>query len=39
MKYFIGNWKMFGIPSSIKIIDRINNFYKEIKKTKKNIKS
>ena len=27
MKYFIGNWKMFGIPGSIKIIDRINNFF------------
>ena len=35
MKYFIGNWKMFGIPSSIKIIDRINNFYR---RDKKNIK-
>ena len=35
MKYFIGNWKMFGIPSSIKILDRINNFMsKKIKKTK-----
>ena len=35
MKYFIGNWKMFGIPSSIKIIDRINYFYS---RDKKNIK-
>ncbi len=26
MKYFIGNWKMFGIPGSIKILDKINNF-------------
>ena len=26
MKYFIGNWKMFGIPNSIKIIKKINNF-------------
>ena len=38
MKYFIGNWKMFGIPSSIKIIDRINNFYRTDKKNKKKYK-
>ena len=38
MKYFIGNWKMFGIPSSIKIIDRINNFYSRDKKNKKKYK-
>ena len=36
MKYFIGNWKMFGIPASIKIIDRINNFLvRDIKNIKK----
>ena len=38
MKYFIGNWKMFGIPSSIKIIDRINNFYRGDKKNIKKYK-
>ena len=27
MKYFIGNWKMFGIPKSISIINKINSFY------------
>ena len=27
MKYFIGNWKMFGIPKSIGILNRINSFY------------
>ncbi len=36
MKYFIGNWKMFGIPQSIKILDRINSF---VKKDKFNSKS
>ena len=32
MRYFIGNWKMFGIPSSIKIINRINQYYLKDKK-------
>ena len=27
MKYFIGNWKMFGIPKSITIINKVNSFY------------
>ena len=27
MRYFIGNWKMFGIPSSINILNKINSFY------------
>ena len=27
MKYFVGNWKMFGIPKSINILKRINAFY------------
>ncbi len=31
MRYFIGNWKMFGIPKSINIIDKINLFYKKDK--------
>jgi triosephosphate isomerase (TIM) len=26
MKYFIGNWKMFGVPSSISIASKINSF-------------
>ena len=26
MKYFIGNWKMFGIPKSINILNKINSF-------------
>ncbi len=26
MKYFIGNWKMFGVPMSIKILNKINAF-------------
>ena len=38
MKYFIGNWKMFGIPGSIKILDRINNYVKKDKKNKKKYK-
>ena len=37
MKYFIGNWKMFGIPGSIKILDRINNYVKKDKVRSKNI--
>ena len=27
MRYFIGNWKMFGIPNSISILNKINSFY------------
>ena len=38
MKYFIGNWKMFGIPGSIKIIERINNFLSKDKKNNKKYK-
>ena len=26
MKYFIGNWKMFGTPKSINIVNNINSF-------------
>ncbi len=26
MRYFIGNWKMFGIPKSVAILHKINNF-------------
>ena len=35
MKYFIGNWKMFGIPKSIQILNKINSFYKSDKNRKK----
>jgi hypothetical protein len=31
MRYFIGNWKMFGVPKSINILNKINSF---IQKTK-----
>jgi triosephosphate isomerase (TIM) len=26
MKYFIGNWKMFGVPKSLNILNKINSF-------------
>ena len=35
MKYFIGNWKMFGIPKSIKILNKINSFYSKDRNRKK----
>ena len=35
MKYFIGNWKMFGIPKSIKILNKINSFYSKDKNRNK----
>jgi triosephosphate isomerase len=35
MKYFIGNWKMFGVPKSIKIISKINSYIKKHKFNKK----
>ena len=25
MRYFIGNWKMFGVPKSVSILNKINN--------------
>ena len=32
MRYFIGNWKMFGVPKSIGILNKINSYYsKKIK--------
>ena len=31
MKYFIGNWKMFGVPTSINILKKINIFYNKDK--------
>ena len=35
MRYFIGNWKMFGVPKSINILDKINYFYSKDKNRKK----
>ena len=35
MRYFIGNWKMFGVPKSINIIDKINSFHLKDKNRKK----
>ena len=26
MRYFIGNWKMFGVPNSLNILNKINLF-------------
>ena len=31
MKYFIGNWKMFGVPKSINILNKINSYYSKDK--------
>ena len=38
LKYFVGNWKMFGIPSSIKILDKINSYFLKDKKNNKKYK-
>ncbi len=35
MKYFIGNWKMFGVPKSVNILNKINLFYSEDKNRNK----
>ncbi len=35
MKYFIGNWKMFGVPKSINILKKINSFQLNDKNKKK----
>ncbi len=32
MRYFIGNWKMFGVPKSVSIINKINSYYSKDKK-------
>ena len=34
MKYFIGNWKMFGVPRSVNILKNINSFVKTHNKGK-----
>ena len=36
-KYFIGNWKMFGDPSSIKIINSVNNYINKVKSKKNKV--
>ena len=38
MRYFIGNWKMFGVPKSINILNKINTFTKFNKRFNKNYK-
>ena len=38
MRYFIGNWKMFGVPKSINILNKINKFAKSDKKFNKKYK-
>ena len=35
LKYFIGNWKMFGVKSSFKIIEKLNYFSMKDKKNNK----
>ena len=35
MKYFIGNWKMFGVPKSIGILNKINSYYAKDKNRNK----
>ena len=35
MRYFIGNWKMFGVPKSINILKKIHSFLKTDKNRKK----
>jgi len=35
MRYFIGNWKMFGVPKSIGILNLINSFHSKDKNRNK----
>ena len=35
MRYFIGNWKMFGVPKSINILNKINSHYSKDKNQSK----
>ena len=35
MRYFIGNWKMFGVPKSINILNKINSFHSKDKNRNK----
>ena len=39
IRYFVGNWKMFGVPSSYRIIEKIHRYLTKDKKTTKNIGS
>jgi len=39
MKYFIGNWKMFGTPESVSILNKINKFIESDKKFNKKYKT
>ena len=38
LKYFVGNWKMFGDFKSYKIVNSMNKSYKNIDKKAKNNK-
>ena len=35
MRYFIGNWKMFGVPKSVNILNKITSFYSKDKNRNK----
>ena len=35
MRYFIGNWKMFGVPKSVNILNKINSYYAKDKNRNK----
>ena len=35
MRYFIGNWKMFGVPKSVRILNKINSYYSKDKNRNK----
>ena len=35
MRYFIGNWKMFGVPKSINILNKINSFHSKDRNRRK----
>ena len=37
LKYFVGNWKMFGDFSSLKIINTVNNYINKIKSNENRI--
>ena len=38
IRYFVGNWKMFGVPSSYRIIEKIHRYLKKDKKNNKKYK-
>ncbi len=35
MRYFIGNWKMFGVPKSVSILNKINSYHSKDKNRNK----